>query len=378
MPSKKRIAFVANTSWSIYKFRLYLLQTLVQKGYDVFVLAPRDKYTSQFEQLPGIHYTELTKLKSKSISLADDLQLYRELLAHYRRIAPHLIFHYTIKANIYGSIAAARIGCPAVSVITGLGYAFTGQGILQAAASKLYRYALKKTKEVWFLNTDDQHVFIQGKLVAADKTFILPGEGVNTNTFYAAPYNENRTPVSFLLIARLIEHKGVYEYARAAGMLLSKGLPVHFALLGFGDDKSAVAVPKEKLAQWQSAGVIQYLGETDDVVPFIEKADCVVLPSYREGLPLSLLEGASMCKALIATDVPGCRQLVKDGLNGYLCPQKDAAALAAVMEKYFHLPAPAKKQMGLAGRELVTQQYTQEIISDIYLKKLDELTERNT
>jgi glycosyltransferase involved in cell wall biosynthesis len=373
MPSKQRIAFVANTSWSIYRFRLYLLQTLIKKGFDIYVLAPRDKYTSLFEHTEGISFVELKKLKSKSLSLLDDLQLYRELLHHYKRLRPQLIFHYTIKANIYGSLAAARINCPAVSVITGLGYMFTGKSIFKFAASKLYCYALKKTKEVWFLNPDDQKIFIDDKLVAAEKTFLLPGEGVDTTAFYPSPYQHREEPVSFLLIARLIEHKGVYEYAQAAAMLLAKGMNAQFRLLGFFDSESAVAISKEQLTQWEIAGTIVYLGETDNVAPLIEKADCIVLPSYREGMPLSLLEGASMCKAIIANDVAGCREIVKNGINGFLCHQKDAADLAAKMEQYYILPAASKNVMGMAGRAIVMEHFTKEIITAIYLSKLENL-----
>jgi glycosyltransferase involved in cell wall biosynthesis len=374
MPSKQRIAFVANTSWSIYKFRLQLLQALVKNGFDVYVLAPRDKYTGFFEHTGGISYIELKKLKSKSISLLDDLQLYLELLHHYKHLRPHLVFHYTIKANIYGSLAAARISCPAVSVITGLGYMFTVKSIFTFAVSKLYRYALKKTKEVWFLNPDDQKVFIKDKLVTAEKTFLLPGEGVDTSAFYPAPYQYEKGPVTFLLIARLIEHKGIYEYAQAAKMLLAKGLNAQFCLLGFFDNKSAVAISDDQLKQWQKEKSIIYLGETDNVAPCIEKADCIVLPSYREGMPLSLLEGASMCKALIASDVAGCREIVKDGLNGFLCNHKDAVSLAVKIEKYYNMPASEKNSMGLAGREMVLQHFKTEIITDIYLSKLNSLT----
>src|SRR5450432_597867 len=305
MPLKQRIAFVANTSWSIYKFRLYLLQALVKKGFDVYVLAPRDKYTDLFADEEGIFFVELKKLKSKTISLADDWRLYRELLHHYKRLRPQLIFHYTIKANIYGSMAAARINCSAISIITGLGYIFTVKSMYKSAVSKLYRHALKKTTEVWFLNPDDQKVFIDDKLVKAEKTFLLPGEGVDTSAFYPAPYQYKNGPVSFLLIARLIEHKGIYEYVQAAEMLLAKGIDAQFCLLGFFDNKSAVAISDEQLTQWRTKASIIYLGETDNVVPCIEKADCIVLPSYSEGMPLSLLEGASMCKALIAGDVAG-------------------------------------------------------------------------
>ena len=374
MPSKQRIAFVANTSWSIYKFRLYLLQTLVAKGFDVYVLAPRDKYTGLFEHIEGISFIELKKLKSKSISLPDDWQLYLELLHHYKRLRPHLAFHYTIKANIYGSLAAARINCPAVSVITGLGYMFTGKSMFKFAASKLYCYALKKTKEVWFLNSDDQKIFIDDKLVAAEKTFLLPGEGVDTHTFYPAPYQYKKETISFLLIGRLIEHKGIYEYAQAAKMLLAKGINAQFCLLGFFDNKSAVAISSQQLLQWQTGGSIIYLGETDNVVPYIEEADCIVLPSYREGMPLSLLEGASMCKALVASDVAGCREIVKDRINGFLCHKKDAGDLAAKMEQYYNLTVEEKIAMGMAGREIVMKHFTKEIITDIYLSKLESLT----
>ena len=371
MPSKQRIAFVANTSWSIYKFRLQLLKTLIQKGFDIYVLAPRDKYTNFFEHTEGIFFIELKKFKSKSISVRDDLRLYRELLSNYRSVRPDLIFHYTIKANIYGSIAAERASCPAVAVITGLGYMFTAKSIFKFIASLLYRYALKKTKEVWFLNPDDQQAFIKAGLVPEKKTFLLPGEGVNTTVFYPVPYEYKTAPISFLLIARLIEHKGVYEFAAAADLLRINKINAQCSILGFFDEGSAVAIPRGRLSQWENDKTINYLGETDNVIPFIAAADCIVLPSYREGLPLSLLEGASMCKALIATDVAGCREVIRDGVNGLLCREKDPADLAAKMEIYCALPAAEKKAMGMAGRELVLDHFTQEIVTGIYLAKLN-------
>jgi glycosyltransferase involved in cell wall biosynthesis len=373
MPSEHRIAFVANTSWSIYKFRLLLLQALIKKGFDVFVLAPRDKYTSLFEHIEGLSFIELKKLKSKSISLLDDLQLYRELLRHYKHLHPRLIVHYTIKPNIYGSLAAARSSCPSISVVTGLGYMFNVKTVFTFAVSALYRYALKKTNEVWFLNHDDQKKFIDDKLVDAKKTFLLPGEGVDTNVFYPAPAKATNEPVSFLLMARLIEHKGIYEFVRAAEILLAKNIHVQCRLMGSFDDESPVAISKEQLLQWQTLGSIIYLGETDNVVPYIEKADCIVLPSYREGMPLSLLEGASMGKALIASNVAGCREIVKDGVNGFLCTHRDAVDLAAKMEQYYNLSPTAKLAMGRAGREMVMKQFKSEIVTDIYLSKLNRL-----
>jgi len=156
--------------------------------------------------------------------------------------------------------------------------------------------------------------------------------------------------------------------------LRGKNLQATFSVLGFFDEESAVAIPREQLVQWQNNGTIVYLGETDNVIPFIAAADCIVLPSYREGMPLSLLEGASMCKALIASDVAGCRAIVKNAVNGFLCEPQNADDLAKKMEQYYHLPAAEKTALGVAGRDMVLANFTQEMISGIYVNKLYELT----
>lgn len=373
MPSKKSIAFVANTSWSVYKFRLYLIKLLIENGFTLYVLAPRDPYTAQFEKIPGLTYIELTQYRGKSISPLQDLRLMRELAGHYRRIRPGLIFHYTIKANIFGSIAAARAGIPSISVITGLGYAFSGHNWLQAPVQLLYRRVLRKNVEIWFLNDDDRQAFLQEKLVRKEKSFLLPGEGVDTAAFYPSPYEGGKKEVIFLLIARIIKHKGIHEFVRAAELLQQKGLAVKLQLLGFFDEDNPVAISRQQVEEWVRQNSITYLGQTDDVRPFIGQADCIVLPSYREGMPLSLLEGASMCKALIATDTAGCREIISDGVNGYLCRQKDGADLAEKMERYYHLSASDKRQMGIEGRNRVLAYFTKEIITGIYLDKLNKL-----
>lgn len=370
MASKQKIAFVANTSWSIYKFRLYLIEKLIEKGFAIFVLAPRDPYTAKFESLPGLTYLELKHFKGKSISPLRDTLLYKELLRHYRTIRPDLVFHYTIKANLFGTRAAARARIPSVSVITGLGYAFTGNGWLQSIAKFLYKKELRNSTEVWFLNEDDRHIFISQQLIRPEKTFLLPGEGVDTETFYPAPYT-HKEEITFLLIGRLIRHKGIYEFVQATQLLKQKGLAIRCQLLGFFDDKNPVAIPRHEIEEWVKTDLLTYLGHTDKVAPFIEQADCVVLPSYREGLPLSLLEGASMCKALIATDTPGCRALVDEAVNGYLCREKNAASLAEKMTLYYHLPAEAKTKMGLSGREKVLSAFTREKVAAIYLEKIN-------
>jgi glycosyltransferase involved in cell wall biosynthesis len=373
MASKQRIAFVANTSWSIYKFRLYLIERLLQKGYSIFVLAPRDSYTDRFEHMPGLTYIELRRLEAKTISPYHNLLLYRELLHHYRTIRPHLIFHYTIKPNLFGSMAARHARIPSVSVITGLGYTFSGSGWLRRAVKLLYRRILRANAEVWFLNEDDHAIFTQQHLVTPEKTFLLPGEGVDPDVFFPAPFQTGHRPITFLLIGRLIEHKGINEFVQAATLLREQGLDVRCQLLGFFDERNPVAIPRGQVDEWTGQGIVSYLGHTDDVVPCIKQADCIVLPSYREGMPLSLLEGASMCKALIAADTAGCRTVIEDGINGFLCRAKDPADLATRMAAYYHLPDAAKRNMGIEGRNRVLQRYTRDIVADIYLQKINSL-----
>jgi glycosyltransferase involved in cell wall biosynthesis len=370
MAAKQSIAFVANTSWSIYKFRLYLIEQLIGKGYAIYVLAPRDAHTALFESLPGLTYIELDHLKSNSISPFQDALLYWELRSHYRRLRPGLIFHYTIKANIWGTLAAASAGIPSISVVTGLGYTFSGKGWLLKAVKKLYRLALRSSAETWFLNEDDRLVFTAEKLIDPQKTFLLPGEGVDVEGFFPSPYVTGKKTVTFLLVGRMISHKGIYEFIRAAGLLRQKGLAITCQLLGFFDDNNPVAIPRSRVEEWTKSGIVTYLGHTDQVAPFIEQADCIVLPSYREGLPLSLLEGASMCKALIAANTAGCRDLIEEGRNGYLCPEKDEVGLAEKMAVYYHLPAEAKRQMGIESRNKILQNFTREIVAGIYLDKI--------
>ncbi|HEV2479065.1 MAG TPA: glycosyltransferase family 4 protein [Puia sp.] len=372
MAAKQRIAFVANTSWSIYKFRLYLIERLLKKGLSIVVLAPRDAYTAFFEDLEGLTFIDLRHFHGTRISPVADYRLYKELLHHYRTIRPHLIFHYTIKANIFGTIAAHRAGIPSISVITGLGYAIIRKGWLSRTVKLFYKNILPKSKETWVLNEDDKTLLIREHLRTPGSLFVLPGEGVDTETFFPAPFQPGRKEIVFLFVGRMLRDKGVYEFVAAARQLRRQGLAVHCQLLGIFDENPA-AIPRQKIEEWHREGVISYLGHTDDVAGIMEKADCIVLPSYQEGMPMSLLEGASMCKALIAADTPGCRSAVEDGVNGYLCREKDSEDLAQKMMTYYRLPAAEKERMGRAGRQKVLEKYTCEHITRIYLEKINTL-----
>ncbi len=369
-PSKNKIFFVCNSSWGVVRFRLDTIEFLVRNGYEIYVLAPRDKYSSRLEKMDGVNFIETSSLNPSGLSAISDYRYFQELKKIYASLQPSLIFHYTIKPNIYGTMAADKLGIPSISVVTGLGYAFIRKTLLRKIATILYKRSLPKARETWFLNQDDQQYFIAHKILPADQTFILPGEGIDTQKFQALGQKRPGSSLSFLLIGRLIKEKGIQEFGEAAELLRKKGFTGDFNILGFYDPKNPSSFDPVQMRRWQKQGIIQYLGATDDVRPHINGADCIVLPSYREGLPLSLLEAASMKKPIITSDTAGCRDVVEDGVNGFLCKPGDSISLAKAMQKVIDLGQDARTGMGIEGRRIAETRFKADIIKNIYLQKI--------
>ena len=384
---KNKILFVCNSSWGVVKFRINTINALIDEGYQVSILAPEDNYSAELISNPRIQFIPLKNLHPSGLSPAQDLLLYREFKKRYAELKPDLIFHYTIKPNVYGTRAAAKLKIPSVSVVTGLGYAFINKPLLGAIASFLYKRSLPLAAETWFLNSSDKDFFISRSIVSAGKTFILPGEGVDTEK-YKPDYN-NKQPqnagdpaeqidnqksgIHFLLIGRLIKEKGILEFAEASKILKDQGLDCRFSILGFTDDANPSTISIDKIDGRKKSELISYLGSSDDVRPYIMKADCIVLPSYREGMPLSLLEASAMAKPIIATNVPGCRDIITDGNNGFLCETRNATSLAEAMKKIAGLSEEERIVMGQQGRKIVAEQFNAGIIKNIYLQKIREL-----
>ena len=366
MHLKPTIAFVANTAWSMYNFRKGLLVSLLKDGHKVVVIAPEDNYIVNLTNL-GVDFYPLTVIRNHGISPFQDLALLRELKSLYRKIQPAFIFHYTIKPNIYGTLAASQLGIPSIAITTGLGYAFTHQNLVSAIVKKLYRLALRRAKEVWFLNKEDSHIFLNTNIIQPQQAFILNGEGVDTQYFSAIRKPTNHTVRKFILVARLIYDKGVEEYAEAAAILQKKGYKFKCQVLGFFEDKNPKAIHRQQIIDWQRQGLITYLGDTTDVRPFLEAADCFVLPSYYgEGMPRTIMEAASLAKPVIATDHTGCRELVDDGETGFLCQIKNAADLANKMEAILNMPIDKLHEMGGKGREKMVVSFDESSIINRY------------
>ena len=372
---QQTVAIVSNTSWFIYNFHLALLQTLQHHGYNIIVIAPKDEYSGKFEAY-GMRYHEII-MNNKGTNPVEDIRLVYDFYRLYKKTAPDVILQYTIKPNIYGSIAAGMLKIPVVSSITGLGTVFLNDSFSSRVAKMLYRIALKFAQKVFFLNTADRQLFIDSKLVAVGKAELMPGSGIDTELFKPQAKKTEKKPFRFLLIARLIKDKGIVEYVEAAQKVKKvNGLLAEFALLGAYYPGNPTAITEEEIGRWEEEGSIVYLGTNDDVPSVIAQSDCVVLPSYREGLSQVLLEAASMAKPIIATDVPGCREVVEDGINGYLCEAKNADALSKVMMKILQQDRDACDEMGKRGRAKVEAEFDEKVVNEKYVQTIKILLQR--
>ncbi|HFG2029732.1 TPA: glycosyltransferase family 4 protein [Vibrio cholerae] len=374
-----KLIMVANTAWSVFNFRHSLIKELLRCGVELYVIAPEDKFSAKLTEM-GCQVLDLP-MQAKGVNPLADLGLMLRLLRHYREIKPDFIIHYTIKPNIYGSLAAKLAGIPSLAITTGLGYTFVNQNVVSQVAQQLYKFAFRYPKEVWFLNEDDRSVFLEHHLIEPDKAVLLHGEGVNLNHFVPSDKPQSDENIRFLLIARMLRDKGVCEFVEAARQIRQRYPNAIFQLLGDCGVPNPSVIGREEIALWEKEGIVEYLGTTDDVRPIIAQADCLVLPSYyREGIPRTLMEGAAMAKPIITTDNVGCRDVVLDGQTGYLCEVKNAKSLAQRCEQFLTLSDSEKQAMGNAGRSFMEAKFDEKWVIKQYfatLKKYDVLSVKN-
>ena len=364
-----KIAFIGNSLQTMCNFRLGVLSTLAQMGHEVVVVAPQDCDRTVLQDA-NIRFIPI-EIDCKGMNPLVDIALVQKFKKIYQTEQFDLIFHYTIKPVIYGGWAAARTHIPQIAVITGLGYTFLRKGWINRCAKWLYRSSLRYAKEVWFLNQDDKILFVEQNIVASFKTRVIHGEGVNTSIYQAGKTPE--APFTFLFVGRVLWDKGIGEFVRAAQIVKKQHPNVQFHILGQLGANNPACIGMEQMDEWEKGGVIKYLGETDNVIPFIENAHCIVLPSYREGLSRVLLEAASMKRPIIASNVPGCKEIVADGENGFLCTAQDVSSLIACMMHMLSLKENERHLFGERGRERVLQLYDEQIVIQRYKEKLQEL-----
>jgi glycosyltransferase involved in cell wall biosynthesis len=365
-----RIAISANTSWNIVNFRAGLIGALIAEGYDVVAIAPPDRHVSRLEAM-GCRFVPLP-MDNKGTSPAKDATLFLRYLSILRRERPVAYLGYTIKPNVYGSLAARRLGSPVINNVSGLGTAFIRKTWITKIVKRLYRTAFANSHCVFFQNSDDRELFVSAGLVAVEQTRLVPGSGVDLSRFIPvhAASDANVNGCQFLLIARLVFDKGIREYVEAARIVRAVRPNASFNLLGFLDVENRTAVTRADIDRWVADSVIDYLGHADDVRPHIVAADCIVLPSYREGTPRTLLEAAAMGKPIVATDVPGCREVLDHKETGLLCDARDANDLAQKMIEIIDMGADRRRAMGLAGRAKMERQFDERLVIDAYINVL--------
>lgn len=353
-----------NAAWNMWNFRRPVIVALLADGHRVTILAPEDEQVGNLEAL-GCRVRPLA-MDQKGLNPVRDFRLMRRMKQAFKDERPDVILSYTIKNNIYGALAARSLGIPFIPNVSGLGTAFLSGGALQLFAERFYRHAFKTLPTVFFQNEDDRDLFVSRGTVRAGQTRGLPGSGIDLAHFAPTDYpSVDQTP-TFLMIGRLLRDKGVHEFVAAAQQVKRLHPGARFQLLGAVDARNRTAIDRETVLEWQGTHGIEYLGTCDDVRPHIANAHCVVLPSYREGAPRTLIEAAAMARPLIASDVPGCRSVVEDGVTGFLCEVRSGESLAQACLAFLDLPHDAQIAMGRAGRAKMEREFDQAYVVDAY------------
>lgn len=365
----KRVFIVSRCARTLYNFRRRLIEDVTRAGASVTALgAAGDGFEVRLRE-HGVAFEHIP-VGQRSIDPLADLRLLRHLVARFRRERPHVVHAFTIKPAIFGTLAAWLAGVPVrIVTITGVGHAFTTAGpAVRTIVSMLYRVALSRAHVVSFQNADDRELFLSLGLVRRERTQLVPGSGIDLDAFRPRPLPlEAGGAPRFLMLARVLREKGVAEFAAAAAIVKAKHPNATFTLLGGADARNPSTLNPEELDALRRSSVLQWIDDVADVRPYIEAADVVVLPSYREGLPRALLEGAAMGRALVATDVPGCRDLVLEGQTGHLAEAGNAQSLAAAMQKLCDDPQ-AIAVMGRAARSLVETRFDLRLVNRMSLE----------
>jgi glycosyltransferase involved in cell wall biosynthesis len=357
-----KVLMVAHWDWVLYNFRLPLARALREKGFEVVFACPYGEYVPKLKEegFRWIHWA----IVRRSLNPVRELIAILHLASIYQREQPQIVHHFTIKPNFYGSIAAllARRD-KVINTFTGLGFLFSEHPLaigLRSSVLPLAKLAFRASKG-WsvFQNRQDLETCLRLRLVLPERVVVIDGSGIDTRKFhpnYDSPPDNNEHPTIVLMAARLLWDKGVREFVEAARVLKARGLQVEFWLAGKPDNGNPMCVPEEFLKKWQEEGLINWLGHRDDMPNLLQQVDIAVLPSYHEGVPRFLLEAAACGLPLVATDIEGCRVVVREGVNGFLVPPRNPTALADALERLLQDPS-LRRRMGQASRHIAEVEF---------------------
>ena len=376
-----KVLILANKSTGLYKFRGELLEALIARNHEVFLSVPDGDFIAEMQQM-GCHFVE-TEISRHGTNPFTDLALVKKYCSIIKSVKPDIVFTYTIKPNVYGGIACQLCKVPYVANVTGLGTAVENKGLLQTITLTLYKVGLKKAQRVFFQNQKNQQFMLDHGVVKGPYS-LLPGSGVNLERFAPLPYPSEDDEIHFVFISRIMREKGIDQYLAAAKHFFQEShscepsclpreggdLPsrkMFFHICGFCEKEY-----QGELDELIAKGVVEYHGMVRDVREILKDVHCTVHPSfYPEGLSNVLLESCASARPIITTDRSGCKEVVDDGVNGFVVKQRDSADLIQKIEQFIALPHEEKVKMGQAGRAKVEREFNRKIVVDAYLKETE-------
>jgi glycosyltransferase involved in cell wall biosynthesis len=359
----KTITLSANTSWYLFNFRASTIKALKNRGFRVVCLSPDDGYGEKLRDDLACEWRALAMDNSGNNPIKDSLLVFR-FWRHYRQLKPQAAFHFTIKNNVYGTWAARSLGIPSINNVSGMGTAFISTGVVAMLVRLLYKMSMPLATQVFCQNEEDYELLIDQKLVPAARLKMLPGSGVNLQRFHPELRITNKGVFRFLYAGRMLAQKGLSELIQAIQTVNLRKVRCELWLVGFADVENVSAYSLDQLEEWGRIPGIKWKGPTDNMVEVYAQADCVVLPSYREGMPRSLLEAGAMGLPSVATDVPGCRNIIEHGNNGLLCEVKSVPSLASSLQEMLDMTEEDLKAMGNRARLHVQDKFDEQLVVD--------------
>ena len=365
-----KIIISANVLFTIANFRGSFIKFLKGKGFEVICIASSDDLDLNSKDI--LHNLDVKiiniEISRKGLNPIEDIKYLINLYKIYKIEKADYIFHFTIKPNIYGTIAAKLTGIKSINTINGLGSGIIKNNFLSRVLKSMYKFSLNFSTKVFFQNIEDSEFFISNNLVKKEKVSIVPGSGVDTSLFTSCQSISNN--LTFLLVGRLLKDKGIYEYIEAIKFLKTKYNNLEFLLGGQFDRGNPTCINEREVYEWEKNKIIKFLGKTDDIREFLILADVIVLPSYREGLSRFLIESSSASKPIITSNVAGCKDIVENGINGFLCKVKDVESLIKSIEKMISLDREQLLKMGQNSKKIAIEKFDKDIVNQIYFKEL--------
>lgn len=360
-----KVLFLVNHEVVIYNFRLEIVERFLADGHDVHISSPGGEKIKELVKMGAVHHD--IEIERHGMNPVAELKLISQYSKLMKRVRPDIVLGFTIKPNLYGAMAARRNHIPFVANITGLGVGLENGGIRQNVLILLYKYAFRGIQRVFFQNEENRQFFVKYK-IAVEAHDMLPGSGVNLQRFAYQDYPEDSI-VKFLFISRIMKEKGIDYYLEAAEKIKKEKDNVEFHVCGFCEPEY-----DGRLQEFHEKGIVIYHGMIRNVAEFIKDVHCIVHPTYYpEGISNVLLEACAIGRPIITTDRSGCREVVEDGVNGYVVREKDSVDLIEKIENFMSLAYEQKKEMGLKGREKVEQEFDRNFVIEKYMAEVDKV-----